>query len=244
MSRSSWVPDGGERPGVQTLKLALPSRSPLGRALGWVAFPWLFAVAIGALLILNALGYSVSDPGPPLFRLVAIAISIAPATLWITSQWLGKVPGFRWLLDSPQPMARIDAEGIDLTLPRAGTRRLEWDHVAGMLPGRRLQEQARLIGLDGTTLVEVPESLVYATPFWGPTRTMAQVIVETRPDRYSLSDADWRGLPDGFALRGTVRNFDVQEAEGRRVALHSRNVLVLVAVTVGVVVLWFLTQGR
>jgi hypothetical protein len=141
-------------------------------------------------------------------------------------------------------MARIDAEGIDLTLPRVGTRRLEWDHVASMIPRRRLQEQARLIGLDGTTLVVIPESLVYPIPFRGPIRTMAQVIVETRPDRYALSDADWRGLPDGFALRETVRDFDVQEAERRRGALRSRSVLVLIAVTVGAIVLWFLTQGR
>jgi hypothetical protein len=209
-----------------------------------LALPWAFAVFFGGAWLLEALGYPLSPETPPLIPVLWVTVAMAPSAIWFVVQWLGRVPGLGWMLARPQPLARVDAGGIDLTLPGVGARRFEWERVAGLVPRRRLGETARLIGLDGKTLADIPDGLVTAHRVKGSTRTLAQLIVELRPDRYGLSDADWAGLPDGFALRGTVRDIDPRVAERRRTALLSMTVLILAATTIGAIVVWFLAQGR
>jgi hypothetical protein len=111
-------------------------------------------------------------------------------------------------------------------------------------PGRHWQEAARLTGLDGGELALVPECLVHPRPGWRTGQTLAQVVVATRPDRYRLTEANWAGVPDGFALTSSEHTeFDVGAVQRRRAAVLAGTAAALGLVgIVGIAFLWLSAQ--
>lgn len=186
-----------------TVRPARAALSTAGRRLQLLAVPWAFGLLLGGEAVLASLGV-VAGPDRPLWvRLLLVAIAITPAAVWLGHPWLGRTPSFRWLLEWPQPEARIDRDGIELVFAGEGARRFEWDAVASLRPSQRWRGPAELVGVEGTTLAYIPESLVHPRAGWRSSRTLAEEVVGTRPDRYALSGANWAGVPDAFALRGT-----------------------------------------
>lgn len=229
---------------VLRVKPPRPTLTRSGRLLGLLALPWALGFLLAAGPLLATLGYSLGPQSPILLRVMVLAIGLTPAVIWMGHPWLGRAPGFRWLLESPQPFASLDSQGIALTLPGDGTRRVEWEHVASLVPRRPWRERARLVGVDGSTLVVIPDSLIHPKTAQGSSRTLAQLIVDVRPDRFALSDADWTGRPDAFSLRDAVGHFDVRLAVRRRTAVSAGLVLVLIGVTLGAAMLWLASNAR
>ncbi|MBA3878039.1 MAG: hypothetical protein C0498_14175 [Anaerolinea sp.] len=224
-----------------------PARAALstaGRRLQLLAVPWAFGLLLGGEAVLPSLGVAAGPDRPLWVRFLLVAIAIAPAAVWIGHAWLGRIPSFRWLLEWPQPAARIDRDGIELVLAGEGARRFDWDIVASLQPGQRWRHPAELVGTDGTTLASVPESLVRPRPGWRSARTLAQAVVDLRPDRYALYSANWAGVADAFALRETVSvPFDIAAADRRRSAVVAAVCAVLIGGAVLGVVTWLAVRG-
>lgn len=220
-----------------------PTLTRSGRLLGLLALPWALGFLLAAGPLLAVLGISLGPQSPLLLRVIVLAVGLIPAVIWMGHRWLGRAPGFRWLLESPQPFASLDSQGIALTLPGDGTRRLEWDQIAALVP-RRWRERARLVGVEGSTLAVIPDGLVHPQTGQGSGRTLAQLIVDERPDRFALSHADWAGRPDAFSTRDAVGHFDVRLAARRRTAVLAGFAVVLIGATLIAATLWFASTAR
>jgi hypothetical protein len=195
-----------------------------------LAVPWAFGLLLAGEAVLPSLGVAPGPDRPLWLRLLLVAIAITPAAVWIGHPWLGRIPSFRWLLEWPQPAARIDRGGIEFVFAGEGARRFEWDTVASLRPSERWRGPAELVGVEGTTLAYIPESLVHPRSGWRSSRTLAMEVVGARPDRYALSGTNWAGVPDAFALRGhPVGLLDVVAANRRRATV----VIVVFALLLG-----------
>lgn len=227
-------------PKATTLRPWRVTPSKAGNATAWLAFPWLFGVLFATSAALSALGL----PGPyqsVLFRWVVVMIALAPGVMYTASPWLGRVPGFRWLLAVPQPLAIIDDEGIQFQLPGIGMRRFAWQDVASLELRTFTWKQPRgeLLGLDGSVLTTIPVNLVYLKATWFTAPTLAEMVVKARPDRYILTSAQL-GRPDSFCLIGSaVERLDMRAAERRREWLFWALVSVMVIVGLVAVVLFY-----
>lgn len=223
-----------------------PALATAGRWLGYLAWPWALGFLVAGNELLRAVGYPAEQP-PLVLRLAVIAIAAAPGAVWFVTQTrLGQVRGLRRLRAQPQPLARVDRHGIELSLPGHGVRRFDWEAVSRLdVINSWLHQDGRLIGTNGSTLAGIPESLVYPrSPTWRAlwTRTLAQVVVEVRPDRYALSGANWAGLLDAFALHEMVRDYDALAADRRRTQIVAAFAAVLTAGAVVGGVAWLVAQ--
>jgi hypothetical protein len=204
------------------------SLSRAGEALWWLAFPWLFGVAVVSRLVL----FEYMEPVAP--RILVVVVAVAPLVLYFGSPVLGRLPGLRWLLATPQPLASLDEDEIQLDLPDIGVRRFAWreiDHLELHRTWRRRWGELR--ALDGSLLAIVPDNLVYLRETWRVVPTLAEAVVRMRPDLFVLTAADW-GRPDAFGRPGPeVVPVDVA-AVARAHARLVRGVIVSLAI-IGVV---------
>ena len=82
--------------------------STAGRRLEVLAVPWAFGLLLAGDPALSSLGFADGPDRPVAVRLVFVAVAVAPAAVWLGHPWLGRIPPFRWLLEVPQPVARLD----------------------------------------------------------------------------------------------------------------------------------------
>lgn len=106
-----------------------------------------------------------------------------------------RAPIVRRLYPQPLPRAIITDTDLELHLPRIGVRRYQWDEV-GELTAPKGHKVGALLSPEGALLAEVPWVLV--TGNW---RSLAQLVVEVRPERYELVPTTRFGPPTLFRTR-------------------------------------------
>jgi hypothetical protein len=165
-----------------------------------------------------------------------ISVGVAPAALYLLIPRLGKASRFAWLAARPQPGAVLGSTGIELNLPGIGTRSFRWDEVGSMSMEHRLQSFGELRDADGQTLVTIPESLIYprGPHWWDDGDTLAQAVVNTRPDRYELTGPkSLVGRPGEFDLIGRRTALDVPAWRRRQ------HLFLGVLLLISMLVIWF-----
>jgi hypothetical protein len=150
----------------------------------WVWIPACFVTP----LILNL---AVPDRfGFDLFR-AFMGAALAPALLFLP----GNRGPFRALFLQPPPLAILTEKDLELHLPGIGVRRYGWEEVASLTPGGPY-EPGMLRGIDGGTLALVPRGLVL-----GRWKSLAQVVVRRRPDRYRTVRVGLFSTQTSFVLK-------------------------------------------
>jgi len=223
-----------------TVRPSAPALTTAGRWVGYLAWPWLFGVLLGGDWLLELVGYPTGER-PLGLRLSLVAVAVVPGVLWLmTHSRLGQLRGFRRLRATPQPLARIDRNGIELSLPGQGVRRFAWEEVGRLDLSTSWPLRGTLVGTNGRTLALIPESLVHARRTWRSDRNLAQAVVEARPDRYAPV-ANWAGVTDAFALH-ELAQADPRAAERRRLLVRVVIIVGLGGATVISLAVWLLSQ--
>jgi hypothetical protein len=140
-------------------------------------------------------------------RLAIVNIALIPVVVVVASPALRRVPGFGWMFLSPQPLAIVRPEGMELHLPESGTRTYGWDEIGSLkvlVEGWRYWGELR--DPDGSLVERIPDTLIHPKTGWFTASTLAESIVQARPDRYALTDMPaWTmRRPDGFDLRSRI----------------------------------------
>ena len=161
-----------------------PTYSRRARWIGILAGPWFFAV----LFALEALKLS-GPAGPPELRWPGLIVALGPGAFALLVPWLGRLRGFRWTHERHQPQLTIREDGLDVQLPRVGSKSYSWDEIAGLRP--RPAGDADLLGAGGIVLARLPDSLLVARETWWRERFTAELIARSRPGLVRLSGANW-----------------------------------------------------
>ena len=184
------------------LEASRPTLSRAGRWLVGLTFPWILAATVLVRLLDSA-----TDLGSPQ-RLVVIAVyavlaggPLLLAGVAVTARqarWMRP----RWLFGWPQPRADIGPDGLALWSPVSDVRRFAWDEVGSLSVTSPWLRAGELRAPDGTLLATVPAGLMHPRMVGRHPRTLAEWIVDARPDRFILVD---RGPsePDAFELANT-----------------------------------------
>jgi PH (Pleckstrin Homology) domain-containing protein len=207
------------QPHPETIRLdGAPQSSGAGNLCGLLVVGW----AVFVLAVTSAVATS-APAEPPLtsegIGILAIVAAVGPVVFYL---WSGSFAGravarlaiFRWMFTDPQPGASLDPQGLELRSPTFGTRRFDWDEVAGMEPSIAWMRGSFVTGWpdlvltapDGRVLLKVP-ARVYQhlkregsggrrTEPW----TLAEYVVAVRPDRYVLIDTHPGGRHYWFEL--------------------------------------------
>jgi hypothetical protein len=203
--------------------------------IGWLALPWAFAVLFGGSALIDRLGLGTDTPLA--LRLSLVVVALTPGAVRVTSPWLGRLPGMRWLLASPQPEARLDIDHLTLILPDREPVRFDWSEITGMQPANDFRRSAHLLGSGGAVLATIPYELAHPRR-WRTSRSFAQEVVEARPDRYVVTGTNVVGVADRIALRETASAISDIDPVRRQAIVFT----VLVALLGGfgiVVAVWF-----
>ncbi len=215
------------------------------RRIGWLAFPWFFGILFGGAALQDRLGWPLGMAPLPV-RLALISVAAVPMVMYVASPWLGRLPAMRWLLASPQPEARLDLDGLALTLPEREPIRLEWSAITGMQPANDFRRSTHLLGTGGEVLATLPAELAYPRGHgWGwSARSLGQEVVALRSDRYELTGTNWAGWPDRLGLRDTGRPVPTGgDSTRRRQAIGFTIILALLGAFGIVIALVWLTTG-
>jgi hypothetical protein len=179
----------------------------------------LVATMLGGLAVLFLIDAAMRLAGrplqfePPALRLAVVIVAAAPTVALLLEPALWRIPRLGPAIAALRGGAVIDEDGIEVSGRGTGTRRFRWDDIGGLAVHRGgLRDPAELLALDGTVLAALPESLAY------PRRqqSLAEIVVNARPDRYVLSGANAFGRPDEFRLKGAGAPLDVAAVTRRR----------------------------
>lgn len=178
--------------------------TPFGRWLVRLSIPWLLIFALAMDAVLTWIGIPGGER-PIAGRIALVAIAVAPVALYIFSPMLVRLPGFDWLFLRPQPVAVVDGSGLDLRLPRLGPQRFEWDRIGSLKFKSSWNGGSELRSPEGDLLATLPDELVHPKMHWTTGYTLAESVVQARPDRYALAtDRASLGRPASFDLRDRV----------------------------------------
>lgn len=184
--------------------------TPLGTWFVRLSLPWLLISSLALDAALRTMGLA-SAERPLALRLSIAAIAVAPVAIALFSPLLVRLPGFGWLFLRPQPLAVVDPTALALRLPGIGERRIKWEEVGSLRFKGRWNGGSELRGPDGRLLAEVPDQIVHPKEHWNSADTLAESVVQARPDRYALA-------PDRASL-GRPASFDLRERVGSGVDL-------------------------
>ena len=150
---------------------------------------------------MNAVVLSLVPPGQrlpgwlsgPLFLVGVIPIVIA----YIASVRfrLGHALG---LIQSIPTRAVLDPAGIELSLDGSAPEVYPWDEIVAL---EKLGKEWRLVGPDGSTVAAIPAGLAFPRPSWSDAPSLAEAVVDTRPDRFALRGGTFDPGVTEFALR-------------------------------------------
>ena len=183
-------------------------RSPVFTTIGtWVVrlcLPWLLLSLLVLDAALTAMGLPPGERSLPL-RLTIVAIGALPVAIVLLSPLLVRLPGFDWLFLRPQRMALLDSTELTLLLPKGGERRYRWEDIGSLKFKGRWNGGSELHSPDGKLLAEVPDEIVHPKQGWRTADTLAESVVQVRPDRFALAtDRPSLGRPASFDLRDRV----------------------------------------
>jgi hypothetical protein len=191
------------------MTIVRPSRPALSRARRWVGYLCMpFAIAF--LLIADSLFTAIGMPPGErsgVVRAAMVTIAVVPIALVVATPALRRVPWFGWMFLSPQPLAIVRPEGMELHLPESGIRTFGWDEIGSLkVVAEGWRYWGELRAAEGTLISRIPDTLVQGKVGWFTASTLAESIVQARPDRYALTDMPaWTmRRPDGFDLRSKI----------------------------------------
>ena len=122
---------------------------------------------------------------------------------------LGRALG---LIQSTPTQAALDQSGIELSLEGSRPESHRWDDIVAM---EKFGKDWRLVGPDGSTVVAIPAGLAYPRPSWSDAPSLAEAVVDMRPDRYALRGGKFEPGVTEFRLR------ELSDPIGRpRVVMH------------------------
>lgn len=167
-----------------------------GRWFAIAAIAFFFLWLLGADAVLRAAGLP-SPQRPGWLRGLLAAVALAPIAVGYVSLVRPGIGAALGLID-PKARAIIDASGIDVSFEGAAPEVHRWDDIAAL---ERDGPDWRLIGTDGSTVAAVARELAHPRPSWFDAPTLAEAIVEMRPDRFSLRGGQYEPGLSEFALR-------------------------------------------
>lgn len=135
---------------------------------------------------MNAVLLSVTPPGhrlPGWLGGILILIAVIPlltAYIAFVRYRVGRAMG---LIKSIPTRAVLDPSGIELSLDGSAAEVHRWEDIVTM---EKAGKDWRLVGSDGSTVVAIPAGLALPRPSWSDAPTLAEAIVEMRPDRFAL----------------------------------------------------------
>jgi hypothetical protein len=181
--------------------------------------------------VLRAVGVP-NNARPDWLRVGVVLVALLPLIVYvISSLWPGR--RFTRALAQEGAWARIDEHGIELWL--APNTIHPWAAVAGLSQHGRVWD---LVGMDGSVIGELGEELVYPRgQGWTDSRSLAEQVVELRPDRYAVrGSGGWTtAVPSEFALRTAS---DVVGVPSRRNPIVPVVFGLLAVITLVAVLLW------
>ncbi|HEX9634410.1 MAG TPA: hypothetical protein VGB34_02875 [Candidatus Limnocylindria bacterium] len=181
-----------------------PMFTPLGTWVVRLSLPWMLISLLATDAALSAAGMTPGER-PLALRLSITVVAVAPVAVVLFSTMLVRLPGFEWLFLRPQPLAVVDPTELALRLPGAGERRFKWDDVGSLRFKRGWNAESELRSPDGQLLAEVPEEIVHPKVYWSSAHTLAESVVQARPDRFALAaDRASLGRPASFDLRERI----------------------------------------
>jgi hypothetical protein len=174
--------------------LGRPALTLAGRVFLVLAVLWMGASAVMVNVILGPVppgGRRDSGLGWLLF-----AVALLPLVIFSALRGLGRYRPFQWLVRLPRPSVTIDDDGLEICQPETGCRRFGWDEIGG-LRRTTLTRRQKLTGVDSSFDLSGPDGRVIlrlgyelGTPRPTPWRTkwptLAEAIVDRRPDRFGL----------------------------------------------------------
>ncbi|HTE65052.1 MAG TPA: hypothetical protein VK736_02200 [Candidatus Binatia bacterium] len=208
-----------------------PMFTPLGTWVVRLSLPWLLLSSLGMDAAFAAMGLP-SGERPLALRLSIAAVAVALVALVLFSPLLVRVPGFDWLFLRPQPIAIVDPTELALRLPGIGERRFRWEEVGSLRFKGRWDGGSDLRSPGGLLLAEVPDEIVHPKVYWFSADTLAESVVQARPDRFALAH--------GRSSLGRPASFDLRERVGSGVDLVAwkrRRDAILLPILGGVVLL-------
>jgi hypothetical protein len=152
----------------------------VGKLLGIVVLPWALGWLLLSDALLTAIGLS-NDVRPGWLKLIWLSVALLPLGIAILS---GLAPGrpITRLFAGPPPWVRISEQGIEVW-SRPG-RAYRWDEIERLTKVGGLWH---LSGVDGAPIAEIPESLAYPRPGWTDARSLAERIVDSKPELFQLA---------------------------------------------------------
>jgi hypothetical protein len=168
-----------------------------GRWLGIFAVVFFFVWLFGAYAFLDA-----STPPdrrlPELPTALLIAIGLIPGATWYVALIRPKIGRALGLIQATFSQAVVDAAAIELSIEGREPVRYRWDDITAL---ERAGKDWRFVGPDGSTVTTVPYELAIPKSSWFDAPTLAEAIVERRPDRYALRGGRFESGLTEFALR-------------------------------------------
>jgi len=181
-----------------------PIFTPRGTWLVRLSLPWLLISQLAMDAALTAIGLAPAER-PVVLRLVVSVVGVAPVAIFVFSPMLVRLPGFDWLFLRPQPLAVVDPTELALRLPRIGDRRFNLDEVGSLRFKGRWDGGSDLRSPAGQLLAEVPDEIVHPKVYWFSADTLAESVLQARPDRFALTHGrSSLGRPASFDLRERI----------------------------------------
>jgi hypothetical protein len=202
---------------------------------------WFQILAIAFMFIwligLNEVHLALPRPLSRWLATPAFAVAFVPFAVWYMSRIWPRLGHALGMTQDILSRATLDPTGIELSGEGLAPQRHRWDDIAAL---ERADRDWRLVGLDGATVADVPHELALPQSSWSDAPTLAEAIVEMRPDRFALRGGLWRPGLTEMALRETA------DPVGRpKVAMRLDMVLTGVLLLVGaMVVVFVLPESR
>jgi hypothetical protein len=167
-----------------------------GRWLGIFAIAFFFVWLFGLNEVL--LASDVRERLPGWLPGLLISVALIPGAVWYVSlvrPTLGRALGLTQEIFS---QATLDPSGVELSVHGSVPERHTWDEISAL---ERADRDWRLVGPGGATVAKIPRELALPRASMWDAPTLAEAIVEMRPDRYALRAGPWEPGLTEFALR-------------------------------------------
>jgi hypothetical protein len=171
-------------------------------------------------------------------RTALIGIAAIPIVIAYISFFRFRLGRALGLIQSIPTQAVLDPSGIELSLDGSAPEIHRWEEIVAM---EKVGDDWRLVGPDGSTVVPIPSGLAVPSASWFDAPTLAEAIVDMRPDRYSLRGDRFELGPDELGLRRPG------DPVGRvRTVIHMRvlGLGVVMFVVALILLFWVLPQPR
>lgn len=160
--------------------------------------PFAVAFFFGWMFGMNAVLLSLELRLPSWLSVPLIFIGVIPIVIVYVALIRFRLGHALGLIQSIPTQAVLDAAGIELSRDGSAPELYRWDDIVAM---ERLGKDWRLVGLDESTVAAIPAGLARPRPSWSDAPTLAEAVVDMRPDRFALRGGTFEPGMTEFALR-------------------------------------------